>query len=177
MRFASQRAGWGFTSSFVAALVTALLVHIPYWLFSLTHMYFFEPKLPESLEHPKVDGQLPDVLERSESFYHDLETYQHTPLSTEGSFRLLLLKSGTDGPLECELIDLTIDTLAYFDALSYTWGPQTPERYILCDGKKLSITENCDAALRSLRMRFTGRLLWVDSICINQSNIPDKISS
>lgn len=40
---------------------------------------------------------------------------------------------------------------------------------IQIDSSPLPITANCDAALRSLRLPSQERLLWVDSICIDQT--------
>jgi hypothetical protein len=63
-----------------------------------------------------------------------------------------------------------------YEALSYAWGvPTTPEPYVVCHGAQLHVTENCVTALRRLRHRFfKRRLLWIDSICINQTNIPER---
>ncbi|PVH76502.1 HET-domain-containing protein, partial [Cadophora sp. DSE1049] len=98
-----------------------------------------------------------------------LEPYKHKPLGSPTSFRLLLLKSGSKGPLECDLIEHSVDTVLKFDAVSYTWGSPLPPRYIKCDGKSLQITQNCEDALYKIRLPSRGRLIWVDSICIDQT--------
>jgi Heterokaryon incompatibility protein (HET) len=99
----------------------------------------------------------------------DSELYMHKPLKNETSLSLLLKKGRNKDPLECELIEFSIDTVAIYEALSYACGPKTPQKCILCQGKKLPITESCEAALLHLRYPFGGRLLWVDSFCIDQT--------
>jgi heterokaryon incompatibility protein (HET) len=38
----------------------------------------------------------------------------------------------------------------------------------------LAITSNCDAALRRFRDQKVPRYLWIDSICIDQSNLLER---
>lgn len=58
-----------------------------------------------------------------------------------------------------------------YEAISYTWGGQTPSQIILCGGKQLLVTKNSETALRNFRPAASSeyRFLWIDSICINQS--------
>jgi hypothetical protein len=60
--------------------------------------------------------------------------------------------------------------------LSYAWGETGTENYITCEGQKVSVTKNCDEALRRLRekMHREASLLWVDAICIDQSNLEER---
>ncbi|OCK82071.1 HET-domain-containing protein [Lepidopterella palustris CBS 459.81] len=69
-----------------------------------------------------------------------------------------------------------------YDALSYTWGESARSRLflnIMDDGKlsQMDIKPNLDGALRRLRQDIPhgeSRMLWIDAICINQSDIPEK---
>ena len=45
---------------------------------------------------------------------------------------------------------------------------------IECDGRELSITPNCEAALRRLRRGKQSRILWIDQICIDQETVDEK---
>lgn len=65
-------------------------------------------------------------------------------------------------------------------ALSYTWADQNGDR-TLCDNIFLgsawtpfAITSNCAAALRRLRSRGATRLIWIDAICIDQTNTGER---
>ncbi|PQE04520.1 Heterokaryon incompatibility 6 OR allele protein [Rutstroemia sp. NJR-2017a BVV2] len=67
------------------------------------------------------------------------------------------------------------DDLVEYDALSYTWGTKENEKTIECNGIDFPITENLFNAL--LALRYPGnqdRYLWVDAICINQSDDDEK---
>ncbi|KAF0318470.1 heterokaryon incompatibility protein [Colletotrichum asianum] len=57
----------------------------------------------------------------------------------------------------------------HFEALSYVWGPPSASHYLQLGALVLPITANCDAALRHLRRASEDRILWVDSICIDQT--------
>lgn len=62
-----------------------------------------------------------------------------------------------------------------FAALSYVWGKELFSQHaIRCNGYSIEITRNCHEALMSLRNLFGSITIWVDSICIDQSNIPEK---
>ena len=101
--------------------------------------------------------------------------YEYEDLKDDRSIRVLELLpepcgSGRTTDLHCELKQVSIDEPPPYEALSYVWASPIRNRYILCEGKKIMITENCDAALRRLRSSADRRrVLWVDSICINQS--------
>ncbi|KAF2169450.1 hypothetical protein M409DRAFT_52689 [Zasmidium cellare ATCC 36951] len=65
-----------------------------------------------------------------------------------------------------------------YEALSYTWGnPQNPATIYIRDTGKvstLSVTRNCEEALRYLRYEDTERVVWVDAICINQGDLAER---
>jgi hypothetical protein len=67
-----------------------------------------------------------------------------------------------------------------YEALSYYWGSKAENRYqfpikILKDNKPFRkfLRPNLDAALRHLRSETQERHLWVDALCINQSDDAD----
>ncbi|ORY14571.1 heterokaryon incompatibility, partial [Clohesyomyces aquaticus] len=60
-----------------------------------------------------------------------------------------------------------------YEAVSYKWGNSELPSHIICEGKKLSITRNCKAALEQFSS-VKNRLLWVDSICINQNDVQER---
>ncbi|KAH7374321.1 heterokaryon incompatibility, partial [Pyrenochaeta sp. MPI-SDFR-AT-0127] len=63
-----------------------------------------------------------------------------------------------------------LDNVPEYFALSYTWGEAALCKDITLDGGKvLKITQNCADALRRMMRGKTERMIWVDSICINQS--------
>jgi len=64
-------------------------------------------------------------------------------------------------------------------ALSYTWGDPANIREILVNGRKLEVTQNVDAMLKTLRSKSyikRGWKVWIDAICINQKDLRDRSS-
>lgn len=68
-----------------------------------------------------------------------------------------------------------------YEALSYVWGDHTPQDVLLVTDAieakptcRLPITANLSSALRHLRHKHQIRSLWVDAICINQDNYPER---
>ncbi|KAH6672196.1 heterokaryon incompatibility, partial [Halenospora varia] len=61
-----------------------------------------------------------------------------------------------------------------YEALLYVWGSLAGNHNITCDGKLIIVTSNCFSALRHLRRRGKPRILWIDSICVDQSSASEK---
>ena len=62
-------------------------------------------------------------------------------------------------------------------ALSYCWGDAGTTREIIVNGYSVHVTVNLEAALRQLRDSHRikqGLKLWVDAICIDQSNLEER---
>jgi hypothetical protein len=73
--------------------------------------------------------------------------------------------------------ELTAEVLSpelKYEALSYTWGAPVLSRTIKLVGGELQITETLFEALTNLRLKDKSRLLWVDQLCINQSDKQEK---
>jgi hypothetical protein len=81
--------------------------------------------------------------------------------------------------IKCKLVKVDLDLLdeapfAFYEALSYTWGDATSTESITLDGHTFQVTRNLAAVLRRLRGRTRKRYLWVDAICINQTDISER---
>lgn len=62
-----------------------------------------------------------------------------------------------------------------YEALSYVWGKSSENRTITLDGQKgVPVTDNLYVALRRLRRPDHQRVLWVDALCINQSDVEER---
>ncbi|RSL60770.1 hypothetical protein CEP54_006571 [Fusarium duplospermum] len=110
-------------------------------------------------------------------------SYQYQPLDlTQGrQIRVLVLKAGRhEDPLQCELEHVNLQQGPIYEALSYTWaddkGDDSICRAIQCgqDDQFIGITKNCELALLRLRKQDVDRRLWVDAVCIDQSNILER---
>lgn len=106
----------------------------------------------------------------------DLQVYPHA--LTGRSIRLLRIDNGEPGsPLHCTLKEscLDDDSTSYY-ALSYTWGSNQTPFEIICNSQPLLVTPNLHAGLLEYRRRGTNIPLWVDAICIDQSNVSERTS-
>jgi hypothetical protein len=89
--------------------------------------------------------------------------------------RLLVLEPGSfQDELKCHLMTVTHLKDFHYQALSYVWGKKLATITESSSGKKIKITENLEAALRRIRDAVEPRLLWVDAICIDQSNKSER---
>ena len=111
-----------------------------------------------------------------------MEKYVYEPLSSHHAIRVLIVEPAqtVDAPLRCSLKEAllqhetTMERCMMYDALSYVWGTMAGDRPLLCDGRALLITPNCDSALRHLRDKQNKLVIWIDAVCINQESIPEK---
>lgn len=96
----------------------------------------------------------------------------HRKMANLRSFRLLGVFGNPSyhSEVHCELLETSLDDHPSYEAVSYTWGGQTPSQPVNCEGKQMLVTRNCVDALRRFRPMIEGerRLLWIDSICIHQ---------
>jgi Heterokaryon incompatibility protein (HET) len=78
--------------------------------------------------------------------------------------------------IQCSMRRVCLDDGPKFTALSYTWGdPDLEDRgLILLDDVEVSVTPNLESALLHLRQASATTTLWVDALCINQSDNGEK---
>ena len=107
--------------------------------------------------------------------------YPGLPLDLEDEFRLVEIQPGKpDDAICCHLFTARVSDKPKYEALSYTWGNPDDKQTIECKGAAgdqdghLLVTQNCAAALRRLRLEDSPRTVWIDSICINQTELTEK---
>ena len=90
--------------------------------------------------------------------------------------RLLEISTETvaeDTPLSFRLLSASLVVSPEYHAVSYCWGDPNLTETININGKSIRVTVNLEAALRGiLRHGFTR--VWVDAICINQSDAYER---
>lgn len=119
--------------------------------------------------------------------------------STKSEFRLLVLEPGAkEADIECRLFTARLEETQNYEALSYTWSDTTYDisvyqisdfnegkpsenaqfsvanPMIKVDRRAMPIRTNLYRALISLRYSEKPRTLWIDAICINQSDEKEK---
>ncbi|KAF2186451.1 HET-domain-containing protein [Zopfia rhizophila CBS 207.26] len=106
-----------------------------------------------------------------------MDDFKYEPIDLEGpAFRLLRLFKGRESDIECELFQAWLygDSAISYEALSYTWGGTEMTEHVKINGRRLGVTINLYLALQHLRFQDLDRILWVDAICIDQSNKKER---
>ncbi|ROW03892.1 hypothetical protein VPNG_07294 [Cytospora leucostoma] len=102
--------------------------------------------------------------------------YTYQPLDKGTQIRLLEiqpLRVTTKSPFSLQTYNLS--HLPSFEAISYTWGSSDLDKSIICNGKRLPVTSNCATMLHYLRLEAAwARRVWIDQICVNQKDIPER---
>ncbi|KEZ45545.1 hypothetical protein SAPIO_CDS1879 [Scedosporium apiospermum] len=107
-------------------------------------------------------------------FRHPLRTLE-IPLPEGNFIRLMILEPGEDGDaLSCTMKTMNLDNPVPYEAVSYVWGSTHRDHPIKVAGQTTYITTNLDSTLRRVRSRSRPRTLWVDSVCINQDDLPER---
>ncbi|KAI1775572.1 heterokaryon incompatibility protein-domain-containing protein [Hypoxylon cercidicola] len=102
----------------------------------------------------------------------------YKPLGGPMLIRLLRLQPGQPGDdLNAELIPTSIEEAeGQYEATSYTWGSPADPRRMTCNGLNVIIQKNAFHMLNDLRRTDQTRTVWIDAICIDQSNIEERAS-
>lgn len=114
-------------------------------------------------------------------------SFRYRPLdpSVGEDIRLLCLYPGEfHEPIQCDLLHTNLEDDIEYEALSYTWaseeGDASLSQSISCayigDAQTLDlpVTSSCASALRRLRFTSQERMLWVDALAIDQSNLQER---
>jgi hypothetical protein len=95
---------------------------------------------------------------------------QHTD-----EIRILILQPGVGlDALHCTLETCQLGNCKAFEALSYAWGDPTPVEPIFINGSRTLIAHNLNLALQHLRFPQSCRALWIDAVCINQTDTRER---
>jgi hypothetical protein len=82
--------------------------------------------------------------------------------------------------LRCELFEYPMqdsDTVSHtYETLSYVWGSEDKPHSIIIDDQDLNVTRSLYAALLRLQNHTCSRIIWVDAVCIDQTNDKEKES-
>lgn len=147
--------------------------------------YSKEHQRPISIDHVPV--QIPLAVRDAKC-----SEYKHSRLTEGDQIRLLELLPTTwsKSPdfIACRLVTKKLSGKPPYEALSYTWGTLArevpmfvvphqlpsplPDGFVVCDA--LLMTPQLYAALKRLRWERVSRFLWVDQICIDQTNNKER---
>ena len=101
--------------------------------------------------------------------------FEYTPLSSDvNAIRLLHVQpADSNNVVKCLMSDSIVGRDDYI-ALSHVWGEETATFQIEVDGNAFWIRPNLFAFLRHAQAHLRNTYLWIDAICVDQSNIEEK---
>ena len=120
-----------------------------------------------------------------------VDEYTYSPLPNTNSIRILHIETLEGSESRYHLESFPIENAPSFRALSYTWGPayrdinvedEAPElppdfcASMICDGKRINITQNLSDALINIVAIGIDGWLWIDALCINQRDFEERNS-
>ena len=103
-----------------------------------------------------------------------MDLYTYNPLKDGRAVRFVRILPGACGGVHCQIFRASLTDNVDYIALSYAWGSTARTKSIVCNGKCLRVTESLHSALRRLRLPSEARVFWIDAICINQDDIPER---
>ena len=100
---------------------------------------------------------------------------EYEPLDVDSyEIRMLTILPGSPGSIvRCTMQRTNLISPIKYAALSYCWGDATITTDIFVNGIEIQVTVNLADALQHLRKLGVGRL-WVDALCINQTDKQEK---
>lgn len=97
--------------------------------------------------------------------------YSYEPLQHPRSIRLLELWPGQqEDSLDVKLSVAHIDDAPPFEAISYVWGQPDDQIDLKLGNAMIRIPNNLRIALQQCRYNEKPRILWADSVCIDQTS-------
>ncbi|KAK7756188.1 hypothetical protein SLS62_001781 [Diatrype stigma] len=113
-----------------------------------------------------------------ETWNADVNSLLYQPLEGELPLRLLRLGAGRPGqPIECELVPTDLgrgEAVQDYEATSYTWGSPEHPPTIACNGVGMKVQRSVFDMLNGIRYPDRQRMVWIDAICIDQSNVDER---
>lgn len=179
-----QELAWPVLGTTAAALLVALLLSLR-WFSSVKPTCKWREQKRTLAQQEKPTPKTKVNKPTKELIIQDF-VYDSLPPSPReaASHAMRLLRIHSDdaadtAQLRCSLETFNFDRACpHYWALSYTWGPETqPSHIILVNDQRFRIRQNLFDFITAFRAPYNDDFyLWIDQICINQENIPERNS-
>ncbi|KAK4631911.1 hypothetical protein CLAFUW4_03548 [Fulvia fulva] len=131
----------------------------------------------ETVTLPKVYPIRPGSVMRNSRIEAPVAEYQYSPLDLVAKeIRIIVLVPSVDvtAPIVLDLAHCPMRCEVNYAALSYRWGVNDEEGMITLNGQRKYVRKNLEEALRSIRHKECLQPLWIDTISINQEDLPER---
>ncbi|KAK0641445.1 heterokaryon incompatibility protein-domain-containing protein [Cercophora newfieldiana] len=104
--------------------------------------------------------------------------FNYPPIRQQKELRFLQVQHGKfDEPVRCEIFTGVVNQ-ADFEVISYTWADESGDSdacySIILNSMPFPVTRNCEMALKRVRGRWSNRCIWIDAVCIDQTNDAER---
>ncbi|OJI91285.1 hypothetical protein ASPTUDRAFT_299348 [Aspergillus tubingensis CBS 134.48] len=103
-----------------------------------------------------------------------LENFPLHPERNEIRLLTILPSTKAESIIRCSLESVSLDNSPEFEAISYVWGDASKKTDIIINDTLFYVTRSVDKTLRLLRRTDRQRVVWIDFVCINQHDVPEK---
>ncbi|KAF6824253.1 hypothetical protein CPLU01_10938 [Colletotrichum plurivorum] len=112
-------------------------------------------------------------------YFRIVPAFRYQPLKKgHTSIRVLRLRAQPPDAgylIQCDLIHVSLDSPPRYRTVSHRWGwPGEEPRTIMVNGAQFPVSQSIYDLLENLRSSRRSYLLWIDSVCIDQSNAREK---
>jgi len=91
--------------------------------------------------------------------------------------RIVKIRPGGIGDaIHCTVspVSMSSESDIQYEALSYLWGSHANPRDIILNGQVYKVTRNLFKALVHMRLPTQERIMWIDALAINQSDVAER---
>jgi hypothetical protein len=114
---------------------------------------------------------------KNSQYSQETKAYVYQELKGERTIRLLRIRKGWPfQKIECQFKNVQLGTSESYEAVSYVWGDLSRAGSILVDGGHLTITKSAYDIIHRRRSAWMDQLIWIDQVCINQTDSDEKAS-
>lgn len=106
----------------------------------------------------------------------DSDNFEYVRLdASRRETRLVKLHPGRDSdPISCTVQHIRVGDTRGYETVSYCWGDGSQRSQCLLNGRPFSIPCSSATVLQQARSVWQARLLWIDALCINQSDRAER---